>query len=409
MHDDPYNLHPTASNRIRAVLIWILLVVSAMPMAGWLCSLVFSDATTLLQFVAFVPRWIWALVAAIPLVPVIILVGPRLRFRPAAAAGSATRPSAIPVRTARVFVAAMCLITLQVLLVDLRLTNMFRSQPAGPSLAIGQWNLSMGDTEPWTGSLPKTLGPAGSGTLPQVFLLTTNQRITPFNQMVATLQEDGKPWKAHRKKIFTIITHLPVKSARELALPRTAPLPGTVSRRQRWEDLYNNMADKVGINRRVFTGVTEADMMEIVLDATSVIGREIVIWFIDLPSDPFLSRDEVAESIRTWLLAEQSRPRSDDSPEPLRQPDLVVGDFNIPRNCRSIDTILKAAGRPMTHGFDQAGWGIAATWPLGHPILHIDQAFTAPTLEITSYNLRRTPVSDHYAQVFELVAADKGK
>lgn len=400
MHDDPYNLRPTLGNRLRAVLIWALLTLAALPMGGWLSSVLLSDATTFLQFIAFVPRWIWAVLAALPMLPVIILVGPqirRIRKNPA------TRPSAIPVRTARIFAAAVCLIALHVMVIDLRMTNILRPQPTGPSLAFGQWNLSMGDTEPWTGSLPKTLGPAGSGTFPQVYLLTTNQRITPFNQMVATLQEDGKPWKARRQGPFTIITHLPVKSTRVLALPRTAPLPGTVSKRQRWEDLYNRVADKVGINHRVFTGVTEADVMEVVLDATSVIGREVVIWFIDLPSDPFLSRDDVAESTRAWLVAEQAKPQG------LRQPDLVVGDCNIPRGCRSLATMLKAAGRPMTHGFDQAGWGIAATWPLGHPILHIDHAFTAPSLQVTSYNLRRTPVSDHYAQVFELVAADGGK
>ena len=111
-----------------------------------------------------------------------------------------------------------------------------------------------------------------------------------------------------------------------------------------------------------------------VLDTTEILGRMIVVWMVDLPSDTRRSRWAVASAAADQLWAGDI---------PFPSPDLIVGDFNIPRGSAS----LRLIARGMTHAFDQAGCGYAATWPRRWPITQIDHIFLAPTMRAWRYRV----------------------
>ena len=79
-------------------------------------------------------------------------------------------------------------------------------------------------------------------------------------------------------------------------------------------------------------------------------------------------------------------------------PDIVVGDFNIPRSAGS----LKALGRGYPSAFDQAGRGYMASYPRVRPIFHIDQTFVAPGLRVFDYRLPDIGAGAHRAQVVDI-------
>ncbi len=167
------------------------------------------------------------------------------------------------------------------------------------------------------------------------------------------------------------------------------------------------------------------------LDTTPVLGRPIVVWVIDLPSDWRLSRwrtaTMAAERLATWAGGEYIRveapaPRAPagapDPPESVEEararmaavwtprparggfprPDVIVGDFNIPRGSASLGVIAPG----MANAFDQCGWGFAATWPRERPFFHLDQAFVAPGLRARRYVVVEPPEGQHRLQVVDV-------
>lgn len=119
------------------------------------------------------------------------------------------------------------------------------------------------------------------------------------------------------------------------------------------------------------------------LDTTAELGRPIVVWMIDLPSDVALDRMGVAararQGIESW------------NGEGFPAADLIVGDFNIPRGSASLRRIVGDA----VHAYDQAGHGYPATWPRALPLLHIDHAFCVGEMRATSYGTVDPGVRDH--------------
>ncbi|QYK47238.1 MAG: hypothetical protein KF838_10655 [Phycisphaeraceae bacterium] len=154
--------------------------------------------------------------------------------------------------------------------------------------------------------------------------------------------------------------------------------------------------------------------------------KPFIVWILDLPSDIRLSRRMVAESTRRQLLtwqgtvfrrvsaesdSTQTRSpsngyRADTSLaiQGFPDPDLIIGDFNIPRGSRSLDTLTNGPGWQTRDAFRQAGIGYAATWPLSTPLWHIDQAFLAPWLRATSYRVINPRKGLHWMQVVEFGA-----
>ena len=115
------------------------------------------------------------------------------------------------------------------------------------------------------------------------------------------------------------------------------------------------------------------------LDAREHLGRNIVVWVLDMPSEPRLSRwvmsKEAREAIARWegpVVGSAGVRGTGKFPEP----DIVVGDFNIVRGAASLSVLLPG----MRNAFDMAGAGYAGTWPRhGYrtpiPLVHIDQMF----------------------------------
>lgn len=146
------------------------------------------------------------------------------------------------------------------------------------------------------------------------------------------------------------------------------------------------------------------------LDTRAIFGRPLVVWLLDFPSDPELSRDAnfVAASKVISTFKGRSFTRNpmglDVEDDPAAVPvgfppaDLVVGDFNTPRGSHSIRRVTG----DLRHAYDLAGRGWATTWPRRLPLIAIDHVFVAPWLDVRSYVTRDLGAGGHLAQVVDL-------
>jgi hypothetical protein len=146
------------------------------------------------------------------------------------------------------------------------------------------------------------------------------------------------------------------------------------------------------------------------IDTTAALGRPIVLWVLDMPSDWRKSRWKMAKNganaIQAWQGPRIARDDLGQTHQELVQkfgfpaPDIVVGDMNIPRGSASLR--LLAPG--MTHAFNQGGAGFAGTFPRNRPLLHIDHTFLGRGLRAARYRIADPgPDSAHRAQVTEIV------
>jgi endonuclease/exonuclease/phosphatase family metal-dependent hydrolase len=126
----------------------------------------------------------------------------------------------------------------------------------------------------------------------------------------------------------------------------------------------------------------------------------LILWIIDLPSDPRLARTTItrlaAKRIDEWTGPEYVRDGRGWRPtlrgtRPFPAPDLILGDFNIPRASAS----LQALTRGLTDAFDQAGHADPSTWPRVSPWWAIDHAFVGPALRATDYLIRDPGKGQH--------------
>ena len=393
-----------------AALACLGLLLNLSAALGLLCSITLSDATLILQFIAFVPRWIWIVVMAAGLA---VYAGSRYalvrreRAVPRTLATPGFRQSLHALirarRPAGLVMAITVAMTLYVVAIDIRPQNLLKqlrpSQASGAPFVVLHWNLTMPDCEKWEGNFRDYSGTTDTslptGDAPLLYVLTTNQHNPSFERSVAKLRasEPQRNWNVRRQGSFTVLSALPIKSFAVRTLPNVAAVPGTLADRQRWEVWYNAAADKLGVRRRVFPAQSTAAVMQVVLDGEEG-KRDLVVWLIDLPSDPLISRRTVGRNAAEWLLALRRIGE-------LSLPDVVIGDCNMPRSCRSLSMVMTAAGtadHPLENAFEQAGVGIAASWPIGLPLLHIDHTFVGPHLRTLRYELLTMPVADHYAQ-----------
>ena len=119
------------------------------------------------------------------------------------------------------------------------------------------------------------------------------------------------------------------------------------------------------------------------VDATERLGRVIVIYLVDLPSQTGIARMQLVARLR-GMLDKLSLPK----------PDVVVGDFNIPRGSASIVTLFPE----LRHAYDVAGHGHGATYPRIVPLWHIDHVLFAPTVTVTRYDIDDPGISRHRSQ-----------
>jgi hypothetical protein len=154
----------------------------------------------------------------------------------------------------------------------------------------------------------------------------------------------------------------------------------------------------------------QGEALYCILDTREVFGRTSVLWMLDLPSDPNLSRDivfsEADETLRTFQgprysrternLDQEKLPGADDAGFP--SPDLIMGDFNTPRGSHSISRVA----RGLAHAYDLAGRGWSPTWRRDYPFIAIDQTFVAPWMRVTAYEIKDLGAGWHRTQILDL-------
>lgn len=127
------------------------------------------------------------------------------------------------------------------------------------------------------------------------------------------------------------------------------------------------------------------------LDTTAALGAPTTYWLIDLPSDISLHRrvvvEEAAEALRNFdgqvidFDADGTAHRASRGGRGFPPPDVILGDFNIPRGSGS----LARLGADLVPAYSVAGRGMCATWPYERPLWHLDQMLVNPHWRIADY------------------------
>jgi hypothetical protein len=134
-----------------------------------------------------------------------------------------------------------------------------------------------------------------------------------------------------------------------------------------------------------------AQVQLLVVDARSRLGRPLVIWIVDMPSDPALHRMRPARDARRFL-------GNTDAPTA----DIVIGDFNTTRGSAAL-----SHGWPgLVHAFDRAGRGYGATFHRRWPLYHIDHLLIRPDLPLNGYELIDPGTGRHTVQIGYLKTSD---
>lgn len=150
------------------------------------------------------------------------------------------------------------------------------------------------------------------------------------------------------------------------------------------------------------------------LDTRAALGRTLIVWCLDLPSDVSLSRRQVTEQAAR-AIADFPGPvdvlgddgvyvRETPRVKGFPPPDLILGDMNIPRGSLSLTRLTGGCSAV----FDQAGRGPFGTWPYARPLFHLDQMFIAPWLRAEDYRVIDLGGGTHRAQRADLSARDRG-
>jgi len=187
-----------------------------------------------------------------------------------------------------------------------------------------------------------------------------------------------------------------------------------------WTDLMIRGSEPVkqSTHKASWLTIDTGQAMWVELDTTATLGRPMVVWIVDMPSEPRIERrgafEAAAKALREWKGRAMER-ASADAESPMSEeafvarfggtgfpkPDLVLGDFNTPRGGPSIRGLVPDS---MRSAFAQAGYGPMGTWPRQMAVLGIDQAFTAEWLRVTRYDVKDPQVGEHRLQVFEMTA-----
>lgn len=373
---------------------------ACIAVATWIASRLATDRWIATQLLFWIPSSVYLVPAALLAI---------LGVRPFRRWGRAPAPP-MPRRTATVPAKVSLLLALFALawipLGEWRLHRVvFPATPPPPasSLRIVHWNLSSID-ESFRPEQLVVLGGEGGA---DAFFLTTLVDSQRLSTAAALL---GPDFTLHRLGTFALISRINILSLDLASLG--IPDPGTLAEEAITGEptaphrgpyanplvqrLYNRTARLLGVRPRSIGRPDPGVVVRLRLDATASLGRPLSVWFIDLPSSPLAPRYALAKAAaaRLELLRLQS-----DAP-----PDVLIGDFNIPRGSASLGVLTAAVGG-MTNAFDQAGHGPMASWPRERPLWLIDNLFTAPTVRVARYTVVDPGVSEHRAQSAVLTSA----
>ncbi len=351
-----------AAFRVRVALSTCSLAPGVLILGAWVVGNLCSDRWYWSQWLEWIPTSL-ALLASAPFLVLAGLLLPR-----GERSWRATR--------ARTLASiAWGLVCVYMLLVDWRLPNLFkRYEKPGPSTTrVLFWNAAAEDEPGWSRAALRENA--------DVIVLVSLRNEDELARIGASMGESASVIATDR---FTVLSRRRV---------------------ERYALVSLDIAPGRGLDPRQRTGTRSwadpghAMFLDLAADARR---PAMCVWILDLPSDLSLARHSVtAQAARAIREFKGPVLRPDDagrwipdehaSFEGFPAPDLIVGDFNIPRGSRSLDAIT--GGRP--NAFDQSGSGPAASWPCKWPrtsrriwpVLHIDQMFAGPSLHAESYTL----------------------
>ncbi len=115
-------------------------------------------------------------------------------------------------------------------------------------------------------------------------------------------------------------------------------------------------------------------------------GREVFILLVDFDASPLKSRAPAFKRLTQLVTAYAEKPL------------IVLGDFNTPTE----SSYFKALRPWLTDAFDNAGSGLAATWPMAAPVLSLDHILVNKHLRLVGCEHHTSIYSDHRAVVVDL-------
>ena len=132
------------------------------------------------------------------------------------------------------------------------------------------------------------------------------------------------------------------------------------------------------------------------------------VWAVDMPSTIGASRRSLFEQTREAIDTTTRVHAIDEvgrwitfpleADDPLRTPDIVVGDFNTPVHSWSVERFLPST-RPAR---DDAGWGLPGTFPSQLPLFEIDFARLGAGARATHLTKLRAEGCRHLGLVLDL-------
>jgi len=147
---------------------------------------------------------------------------------------------------------------------------------------------------------------------------------------------------------------------------------------------------------RTIRPLVAANQMFVVLveiDATARIGRPLIVYMVDMPSNPKIPRYELARQVRRML----DDPANFGGALPPA-PDIVIGDFNITRGSASLRMMFPT----LRDAYDEAGHGYGASFHRLFPLYHIDHVLMGPDMRALRYDLVDPHLTRHDAQIAEV-------
>lgn len=420
---------PAPDGRIKRVLrasartlAHALTLLAFVMLATLLVSRVVGDPSVPWQFAFWIPTWAYVLVAAASIAASALLA----RISRRRIALDAPRAGPRPARTLRrIAMLGIVGAAAYLLIHDWRVANLFRDPLALAAPTIGGDAALVPSPDPQLDPQPDAQ-PAPQPSPPRIRVANWNPNITfldPFEEVVANFNAD-----------VALLANTPAlvdwTSLRDGFQPaRDAARAGNLTiisrfRILRWGATSLNIDGARSQVHRWKTGgaitIDRGQALWAELDTREPLGAPIVVWFVDLPSDPYLSRADAFRQARQTIdtfLGPSFQRTSIDADAPISHeilarrfgpsladggfppPDLIIGDFNTPRHSPSIRTMLP---HDAADAFDQAGAGPMTTWPVWFAMWAIDHAYVGPRLTTTKFEVRPMNAGAHHATIVEV-------
>jgi len=371
-----------APGRIRGVLAFALRVVgggaawcAALVLLAWVVGRVASDRWLWSQFLSWIPSLV-ALCGGLVLVAISWTLGALSRR---ARGGRAWRRRTVFERAGVVLLAACGLLLVWMVGVEWRayryVTGLWAGN-GGEGLRLVYWN----PATPIPGFVERLAEEEAD-----LYAIANQPGHRDVESLRDVMMDRERGWTSVRAGRMACVSKLPIL---------------------RWAFLRSAVEGRVWFgSRRVVDGreVVRREAARALFVEVEWEGEPLVIWIVDVPSDPLLHRPAMLRSIRnsieswrgTVMTVEGESWRSVLEREGrFPAPDVIVGDFNTPRGAWSLRELVGG----MRGGFEQAGRGRVATFPRLFALWHIDQLFTGEGVGVETYETFDPGVSLHCGQ-----------